>query len=665
MQRVSRACCASERSKVSTSSKLVWRILWPLVGFALWLGLASNARAEVHTVHFQKAQMLELAGGSLDASPPVLIDGNWQSDDWREVSLPYQVPRETRTGQEQEAVVTRWFRLPMNADEYVTGDFFLYLPRWQTIGRLSVYVDDRLVFHSRGSAVWNAFNIPLWQPVTLPGVTTPPKMVLLRVVSLRSSGLGLSSAWIGHQEDLILRHRLREILQVQVPFLTSGAFLAIGLFSLMVWVKRSHEPAYALFFLASAFFFLRCLHYHSGGRQLLLPDDWFGWITLNSLGWLVVVVYLFTARLGIRRLPWLERSALTLMTVCTALTVPGLLTAAQLALVAPAVYAVQWLVNVGVTFSALWLACRARVHEACWVSAWGVLTIPFGVHDWLLHNRLIDAESFYLLPYNGIGLFMIFMTVVFRRYVGALNEAESANRQLEARLSEREAALARSHERLREIERGQTRVQERQRLMQDMHDGLGSSLVSALYAVELGQLKGEDVAQVLRECIDDLKLAIDSLEPAHTDLVMLLAALRFRLSPRLQASGTRLEWAVEDVPPLAWIDPRSALHILRILQEVFTNIVKHAGATHIRVGTRQEGDRVCVTVDDDGIGFVPDQAATNATASGTTKGRGLDNLARRAATLGARVQWWPLHKGTRFELSLPLASPLSPQRANS
>lgn len=644
------------------SRQLLGLLFW-LAALIMGLGLSGPVLAEHRAVHFQAAEMLALTGGDIDASPPIRLEDGFHPDGWQTVALPYQAPREAvapGTAGSTDRVVTRWFRLNISAPDDATDEYVLYLPRWQTIGRLSVYVDGRLVFHARGSAVWNAFNIPLWQPVSLPGVIAPPKTVLLRVVSLREAGLGLSSAWVGPRDELLVRHRVREILQVQVPFLTSGAFLAIGLFSLAVWVKRRREPAYGLFFLASALFFLRCLHYHSGGRHLLLPDDWFGWITLNSLGWLVVVVYLFTAQLGIRRLPWLERSALGLMSVCTLLTLPGLLNAAQLALMAPVLYALQLLMSVGVTLSALWLACRARVREACWVSAWSFLSVPFGVHDWLLHNRLINAENVYLLPYSGVGLFLIFMTVVFRRYVGALSEAEVANRDLEVRLQEREVALARSHERLREIERGQTRVQERQRLMQDMHDGLGSSLVSALYAVELGQLQEEEVAQVLRECIDDLKLAIDSLEPAHTDLVMLLATLRFRLSPRLQASGMRLEWAVEDVPPLAWIDPRSALHILRILQEVFTNIIKHAGAHHIRVGTRHEGEHVCVTVDDDGRGFVPDLSAPRSGTVAPVRGRGLGNLARRAAALGARVHWLPLQHGTRFELCLPLASPLSP-----
>lgn len=648
------------------------RSRWPL-GLALWLtalaiglSLSGPVMAEHRAVHFQQADLFELAGGDLDASPPIRIDDSALPEGWQPVTLPYRAKREPQVAGMADGVVTRWFRLNINAPDDATDEFVLYLPRWQTIGRLSVYVDGRLVFHARGSAVWNAFNIPLWQPVSLPGVTAPPQTVLLRVVSLREAGLGLSSAWVGPRDDLLVRHRLRDLVQVQVPLMASAAFLAIGLFSLAVWAKRRHEAAYGFFFLASVLFFLRCLHYHSGGRPLLTPDDWFGWITLNSMGWLVVVVYLFTARLGIRRLRWVEHGAVVLMLACSLLSLPGLLDAARLALVSPWVYAVQWVVGVGVTVSALWMACRGRVREARWVAAWSALNIPIGVHDWLLQNGWLGVENVYLLPYTGIGLFMIFMGVVFRRYVGALNEAEVANRDLEVRLREREAALARTHERLREIERGQTRVQERQRLMQDMHDGLGSSLVSALYAVELGQLQEEEVAQVLRECIDDLKLAIDSLEPAHTDLVMLLATLRFRLSPRLQGSGMRLDWAVEDVPPLTWIDPRSALHILRILQEVFTNIIKHAGAHRIRVGTRQEGDHVCVTVDDDGMGFVPDLSASRPSDGGPpNRGRGLGNLARRAAALGAKVRWQPLPEGTRFELCLPLASPLSPHRANS
>ena len=69
--------------------------------------------------------------------------------------------------------------------------------------------------------------------------------------------------------------------------------------------------------------------------------------------------------------------------------------------------------------------------------------------------------------------------------------------------------------------------------MADMHDGIGGQLISKLSLVENGEASKEQVAAALRECIDDLRLAIDSLEPAGDDLLPVLGNLRYRLEPRL------------------------------------------------------------------------------------------------------------------------------------
>jgi signal transduction histidine kinase len=121
--------------------------------------------------------------------------------------------------------------------------------------------------------------------------------------------------------------------------------------------------------------------------------------------------------------------------------------------------------------------------------------------------------------------------------------------------------------------------------------------------VEGGRLSEADVAEVLKGCIDDLKLTIDSLEPVEADLLLLLATLRFRLGPRLAGAGVSLRWEISDVPPLDWLDPRNALHILRILQEAFTNTLKHTRATQIRVMTGAEDGYVSVVIADNGGGF--------------------------------------------------------------
>ncbi|MBY0237156.1 MAG: ATP-binding protein [Burkholderiaceae bacterium] len=187
---------------------------------------------------------------------------------------------------------------------------------------------------------------------------------------------------------------------------------------------------------------------------------------------------------------------------------------------------------------------------------------------------------------------------------------------------------------------------ERQRLMQDMHDGLGSSLLSAMVAVEQGSMEQDRVVEVLRECVDDLRLVIDSLEPIGHDLVSLLATMRYRLGKRLQAGGLTLEWDVQDLPMLDWLEPPDALHVLRLMQEALTNVLKHARARRVRLVTRHQGGQVEIRVEDDGDGF------DLATAQ---RGRGLKSQQRRAQRLGGklRIDSSP-GQGTRLSLRLPV-----------
>ncbi len=233
----------------------------------------------------------------------------------------------------------------------------------------------------------------------------------------------------------------------------------------------------------------------------------------------------------------------------------------------------------------------------------------------------------------------------------AISDVQNVNASLEARLQEQKAELTSIHQQLRESEQSKLLGQERQRMTQDMHDGLGSSLIAALHSVERGKLNENDIVDVLRGCIDDLKLAIDSMEEVEADLLLLLATLRFRLAPRLESAGLQLHWHVGDVPNLPWLTPSSSLHILRILQEAITNIIKHAQATHITVTTEVQGDGVLITVMNDGLSFDVDAALIKG-------GKGLQNQLRRAETIGATVSWKSLAAGTALHLHLPLSNPI-------
>ena len=216
--------------------------------------------------------------------------------------------------------------------------------------------------------------------------------------------------------------------------------------------------------------------------------------------------------------------------------------------------------------------------------------------------------------------------------IRTMHETEAARMELETRVREREQLLKRNFERLRESERIKVESQERQRIMQDMHDGLGSQLMSALMLVERGAVSNDQFAQILRESIDDMRLAIDALTAEDADLTASLGNLRFRMEPRLRAAGMELTWDARRLPEEIGLDPDVVLPVLRIVQEALTNALKHSKAQAVRVVLLVEGTgdarMLDIRIADNGVGVSEERVG----------GRGLLNMRNRAQKIGAQLK---------------------------
>jgi signal transduction histidine kinase len=235
------------------------------------------------------------------------------------------------------------------------------------------------------------------------------------------------------------------------------------------------------------------------------------------------------------------------------------------------------------------------------------------------------------LAWAGPLLLFAMGTPMVEHFIDVLREAEIARAELESRVREREQLLKRNFERLRESERIKAEGQERQRIMQDMHDGLGSQLMSSLMLVERGALSNEQVAQILRESIDDMRLAIDALAAEETDLGSALGNLRYRIEPRLRAAGIELAWDARNLPESIGLHPDAVLPILRIVQEALNNALKHSGARVARVtfdaSRVGDADYLDIRVADNGRGMSTEGVG----------GRGLLNMRNRALRIGAQL----------------------------
>ncbi|HEY8035182.1 MAG TPA: sensor histidine kinase [Methylobacter sp.] len=621
-----------------------------------------SAQADM-PIHFTSAELLSIDGIGFSA-PPDSIDAADLHGEWMPVALPHVLPRQLIPTAEpgdimsNQKTVVNWYRLQVPATSTAPKSSaatpsYLYIPRWKTIGQIAVYGDQHLLYQSHASLLWNGRNHPLWIPINDTAGAVPPKTIMLRIESLRSSGSAISTVWLGDEQSIGWRYTLRNLLQIEIPFMSSAAFLAVGLFSLCVWLKQRNEPLYLMFFCTSLTGYLHSMIYYVGLNRLPISDQWFGWLAVDSMCWMVASSHFFLVSVHRRPQPWLNRAVIGITAVITIITLPFLTSLPGVAnwltpfLLSPLFFVLMFVMGFGAFSCDLYSSWRVKSRDGILLAGWSVLVSLISTYDFLLVNNFVSVESGFVSPYLSGGSFLISVYIMLHRYIGAIDGVKQVNATLEQRVQLREDELAASYNRLREIELQQTLSQERQRLMQDMHDGLGSSLVSALRVVERGKMAEADIAQVLKGCIDDLKLAIDSMEPVEADLLLLLATLRFRLGPRLESTGIALLWQVTNVPALDWLDPKNALHILRILQEVFTNIIKHTQATEIRVATRADGDCVLVTITDNGHGFSVDSAQKSG-------GKGLSNQTRRAQSIGAEVSWDSNDSGTCFTLRLPV-----------
>lgn len=633
-----------------------WRIA-VLTAVMVVSTLAGQARAGAQepgtgpgSLHLTRAQVQDRPSTGF-SSAPLTIDPDILAGPWTDVSLPRAQPllrlkRAMRPNQSLSSTTVTWYRLDTRGLAQLAGPRYLYIPRWKAAGRIAVYADAHLLYQSNSNLHSTSSNEPLWIPLDHYGDVPAPTTVMIRIQHLFELDSALSSVWAGSADDLSWRYHWRTWLQNRLPLTSSAAFLVIGVFVFFVWRRHRAEKLYLLFTLTSVAVYIRSLRYYLGPDWIPISDAWFNWADVNARFWIILLAYQILIELHGRARPWLQRVLLTATVASGLLTLPLAAASTHAGIVAPLIYIPLLLLALLVFGTGLRDACKHQSRRGMLVAGWGLLGVVFGVHDWLMLNNLVNIEHLLLGSFVNVGACLILMVLVFERYMVAIDEVAQANANLEMRLQQRETDLAASYRRLREVEQRELLNEERRRMTQDMHDGLGASLISALGSVERGQLSQADVAEILKDCVEDLKLSIDSLEPIEADLLLLLGTLRFRIGPRFKNMGIELRWEVQDVPPLEWLEPKQSLHILRILQEAFTNIIKHAQATEIRVSTADTPDGVTLSITDDGKGFALEPALEFG-------GRGLQNQMRRAQAIGARVQWNCTERGTQFLLWLP------------
>lgn len=230
-------------------------------------------------------------------------------------------------------------------------------------------------------------------------------------------------------------------------------------------------------------------------------------------------------------------------------------------------------------------------------------------------------------------------------------EADEARTDLERQVLEQDASLLRSSSLLRHQERRIAIDAERQRLLRDMHDGVGGILTHLLLDTREGRLTHAEIGEALQSAVDDLRNMASAIDAADEPIDEALAMFRERMWVRLARSGIAFDWHCRLATPAPRLDARRLLSLYRLLQEGIANTLRHGQATRIALMAEPaDGDRLLVTLSDNGLGFDP------ADARGSPgEGRGLANMQRRATQMGGslRIESAP-GQGVRLTLAVPI-----------
>ena len=140
---------------------------------------------------------------------------------------------------------------------------------------------------------------------------------------------------------------------------------------------------------------------------------------------------------------------------------------------------------------------------------------------------------------------------------------------------------------------------------------------------------------------------IEDLRPTLLDNLGLVAALRWQAEQRCSQGHLRLELDLPEEEPVLNGDVSIAL--FRCVQEILTNVLKHARATKVKLSLRHR-EHLFVVVEDDGVGL-PEGAAQRAGS------HGLKQMVFRMQAVGGVFYTEPVAPhGTRTSLTIPAAA---------
>jgi signal transduction histidine kinase len=210
-----------------------------------------------------------------------------------------------------------------------------------------------------------------------------------------------------------------------------------------------------------------------------------------------------------------------------------------------------------------------------------------------------------------------------------------------------------SHRRLRftlaRLEQQQSLERERMRIARDMHDEMGSKLTKISFLSEHAQVdaqaagplaeKIESIAQTARELLQTMDEIVWVVNPRNDTLENLANYLSHYAVEYFQNTSLECELRLPGETPQFAVSSELRHNLFLAFEEALNNVLKHSGATVVRVEMTVTGLEFELKITDNGRGFAePARTAVAVPKPGVRGGNGLKNMRQRLEALGGEFQ---------------------------
>mgnify|MGYP001253787847 CR=1 FL=1 len=219
---------------------------------------------------------------------------------------------------------------------------------------------------------------------------------------------------------------------------------------------------------------------------------------------------------------------------------------------------------------------------------------------------------------------------------------------VDARVREISAEIERAQAEQAEARIEQVTQQERKRIAADLHDDLGAKLLTIVHTSE-----SERISTLAREALEEMRLSVRGLTGKPVRLSDALADWRAETVMRLGQANIEIDWKslAEDSEQV--LPARAYVQTTRILREAVNNIIKHSGASHVKVRCAISGEQFGLNIQDNGKGIPLELDGK------LDRGHGMSSMKHRAKQMQGQclVESGPGY-GTVIRLTLPLGPEL-------